>query len=72
MRKVREGEVTADLYGFLTTTPNAEVGAVHPKAMPIILTTSDEVDRWIRRRCPKHSPCSGRCRIARFRSWHGA
>ncbi|WP_131193740.1 SOS response-associated peptidase [Lichenihabitans psoromatis] len=47
VRKVREGEVTADLFGFLTTTPNAEVGAVHPKAMPVILTTTDEVDQWM-------------------------
>jgi putative SOS response-associated peptidase YedK len=37
VRKVRDGLVTADLYGFLTTEPNAEVGAVHPKAMPVIL-----------------------------------
>ena len=47
VRKVREGETTNDLYGFLTTSPNAEVGAVHPKAMPVILTTPDEVDRWM-------------------------
>ena len=47
VRKVREGAVTADLFGFLTTEPNAEVGAVHPKAMPVILTTPDEVDSWL-------------------------
>ena len=47
VRKVREGEVTADLFGFLTTAPNAEVGAVHPKAMPVILTMQEEVDRWL-------------------------
>ena len=33
-RKVAEGEITADLFGFLTTDANAEVGAVHPKACP--------------------------------------
>jgi hypothetical protein len=27
-----------DLFAFLTTEPNAEVGAVYPKAMPVILT----------------------------------
>ena len=48
VRKAREGEVTADLYAFLTTNPNREVGAVHPKAMPVILTTPDEVDVWLR------------------------
>jgi putative SOS response-associated peptidase YedK len=37
-RKVAEGEVTCDLYGFLTTEPKREVGALHPKAMPVILT----------------------------------
>lgn len=47
VRKVREGEVTADLFAFLTCDPNAEVGAVHPKAMPVILTTAEEIDRWL-------------------------
>ena len=40
MRKLKEGQVTAELYGLLTTEPNAEVGAVHPKAMPAILTAA--------------------------------
>ena len=44
VRKVKEGETTNDLYAFLTTTPNAEVKAIHPKAMPVILTTQAEVD----------------------------
>jgi putative SOS response-associated peptidase YedK len=48
VRKVREGETTNDLYGFLTTEPNAVVGPVHPKAMPVILTTPVEVDVWMR------------------------
>lgn len=47
VRKVKEGEVVADLYGFLTCEPNAEVGAIHPKAMPVILTTRDEIDQWM-------------------------
>ena len=47
-RKLKEGEITADLYGFLTCEPNAEVGAVHPKAMPVILTAPDEIDVWMR------------------------
>ena len=46
-RKVKEGETINDLYAFLTTEPNAEVGAIHPKAMPVILTTPDEVDAWM-------------------------
>ena len=47
VRKVKEGETTNDLYAFLTTEPNAEVGAVHPKAMPVILATTDEVETWM-------------------------
>lgn len=47
VRKVKEGETTNDLYAFLTTEPNAEVGAVHPKAMPVILTTEAECEMWL-------------------------
>ena len=47
VRKVREGEVTADLFGVLTAEPNAEVGSIHPKAMPVILRTPEEVDTWL-------------------------
>lgn len=37
-----------ELFGFLTTEPNAEVQAVHEKAMPAILTTAEEIDLWLR------------------------
>jgi putative SOS response-associated peptidase YedK len=47
VRKVKEGETTNDLYAFLVTEPNAEVGAIHPKAMPVILTNPDEVETWM-------------------------
>ena len=47
MRKVKEGETTNDLYGFLTTDPNTEVAAIHPKAMPVILRTTDEIETWL-------------------------
>lgn len=47
VRKVKEGETTNDLFGFLTTEPNDVVGAVHPKAMPVILREEDELDRWM-------------------------
>src|SRR6188472_4399544 len=40
--------VSCQLYGFLTTEPNAEVRAIHPKAMPVILTTDEERDVWLR------------------------
>lgn len=48
VRKVREGEVTTDIFAFLTTEPNSEVGRVHPKAMPAILTTPEEHHVWLR------------------------
>ena len=31
-----------------STEPNAEVGAIHPKAMPVILTTEEEREVWMR------------------------
>jgi len=36
------------IYGFLTTSPNAVVEPIHPKAMPVILTTEEERDVWMR------------------------
>jgi len=47
VRKVKEGETTNDIFAFLTTEPNKEVGAIHPKAMPVILMTRDEIDLWM-------------------------
>ena len=37
-----------NVYGFLTTSPNAVVEPIHPKAMPVILTTDEERDVWMR------------------------
>jgi putative SOS response-associated peptidase YedK len=36
------------VYGFLTTSPSAVVEPIHPKAMPVILTTEEERDVWMR------------------------
>ena len=36
------------VYGFLTTAPNAVVEPIHPKAMPVLLTTDEERDVWMR------------------------
>ncbi|TCM54953.1 putative SOS response-associated peptidase YedK [Rhizobium sp. PP-F2F-G48] len=47
VRKVKEGLITADYYAFLTCPPNGVVGPIHPKAMPVILTTQDEVEAWL-------------------------
>lgn len=42
------GRGDADLYGFLTTEPNAVVAPIHAKAMPVILTTEEEREVWMR------------------------
>lgn len=36
------------LYGFLNTDANAVVGAIYPKAMPVILRAAEEIDVWMR------------------------
>ncbi|MBJ7509717.1 SOS response-associated peptidase [Brevundimonas sp.] len=48
VRKLKEGEVTADLFAFLTTEPTEPVKSVHPKAMPVILTEPAEFETWLR------------------------
>ncbi|OJY66470.1 SOS response-associated peptidase [Rhizobium sp. 60-20] len=47
VRKVKEGEITVDLFGFLTTEPNGIVGPIHQKAMPAILRNQDEIETWL-------------------------
>lgn len=47
VRKVKEGEVTANIFAFLTTEPSKEVAEIHPKAMPVILTSTEEIDVWM-------------------------
>ena len=47
VRKLKDGETADELFAFLTTGANAEVGAVHPRAMPVILRTPGEIDTWM-------------------------
>jgi putative SOS response-associated peptidase YedK len=47
VRKLKEGEVTAELFAFLTCPPNADVAPIHPKAMPVILTRPEEWRLWL-------------------------
>jgi putative SOS response-associated peptidase YedK len=53
----RPGE-EAPFMAFLTCEPNAIVGAVHPKAMPVLLDPSD-YDRWL------DDPRETACELAR-------
>jgi putative SOS response-associated peptidase YedK len=48
VRKVKHGLTTDDLYGTLTTNPNALAELIHEKAMPVLLLTPEEVDIWMR------------------------
>ena len=47
VRKVKEGETTNDLFGFLTAAPNAVVAPYHPKAMPVILRSPEAISHWL-------------------------
>jgi putative SOS response-associated peptidase YedK len=47
VRKTKEGETTNDIFAFLRTEPNKPVGTYRPKAMPVIITTPDEIDAWM-------------------------
>jgi putative SOS response-associated peptidase YedK len=53
VRKMKGGETTNDLFRFLTTEPNREVGALHPKAMPVVLRTVEEIDLWLTAPAPE-------------------
>lgn len=45
---LRASITTHNVYGFLTTAPNAVVAPIHPKAMPVILMTDEERGVWMR------------------------
>lgn len=48
VRKMKTGLETCDVFAFLTTEPVEPVKAIHPKAMPVILTTEEERETWMR------------------------
>lgn len=47
VRKIKTGWEDCDVFGFLTTTANAEVATYHSKAMPVVLTEPDDWDLWL-------------------------
>ena len=36
-----------ELFGFLTTKAIAILAPIHPKVLPVILTTTEEFDLWL-------------------------
>ena len=53
VRKLKEGETTNNLFAFLTTEANVEVGAIHPKAMPVILKEPEDFETWLEAPLPE-------------------
>ena len=47
VRKAKTGWEDCEVFGFLTTEANADVGAFHSKAMPVILTEPAELALWM-------------------------
>jgi putative SOS response-associated peptidase YedK len=47
VRKLKEGEMTTEHFGFLACEAKTEVRLVHAKAMPVILTWPDEWRCWL-------------------------
>ena len=56
-RRARQWMASMSCLVFLTTEPNAVVAPIHPKAMPVILTTPAEVDLWLLADAPRLSNC---------------
>ena len=48
VRMISKGWEEIEAFGFLTTNANAEVATYHDKAMPVILTTEEEREVWMR------------------------
>ena len=40
--------VDAEVFAFLTTTPNKLVTTIHPDTMPVILSKEHEFEAWLK------------------------
>ena len=47
-RRKDEGPMEHLVFGFFTTEPNDVVGAIHPKAMPVIITSEQDQETWLK------------------------
>jgi hypothetical protein len=56
---------TASGLSFLNRIAKRNGRAIHPKAMPVILTTEEERTVWVRAPVMKQRRCSARCRMTR-------
>ena len=57
---VRRGGISE---ATLPSFERIEVGAIHPKAMPVILMTPDELETWMTAPADESLSCSGRWRM---------
>jgi putative SOS response-associated peptidase YedK len=59
------------LFGFLTTDANAVVRPVHAKAMPVILTTAEQMELWMSAPADEALSPQRPHPLGRFGSWRG-
>ena len=56
-----------DVYSFMTTTPNALVGTINHERMPVLLSTDEKFERWMKGTPTRPSHSSGKVSVAPVR-----